>query len=77
MKQLLLGLVATAAFALPVAAQTVVADTDGDGVFSMTELQAAYPDLTAESFTAIDVDASGSIDADELQAAIEGGQLPA
>lgn len=58
-------------------AQTVVADTDGDGVFSMEELLVAYPDLTEEVFTTMDVDASGSIDADELQAAREQGIIAA
>lgn len=58
-------------------AQTVVADTDGDAVFSMEELVAAYPDLTPEIFTEMDVDASGSIDADELQAAREQGLIAA
>ncbi len=55
------------------AAQTTVADTDGDGVFSMAEMQVAYPDLTPETFADMDVDGSAMIDADELQAAREQG----
>lgn len=58
-------------------AQTMVEDTDGDSVYSMEELVAAYPDLTEETFTMMDVDGSGSIDADELQAAREQGLIEA
>lgn len=54
-----------------------VTDTDGDGMYSMEELTAAYPDLTAETFALIDANADGSVDADELTAAQEAGTLPA
>jgi len=56
-------------------AETAVVDGDGDGVYSIEELTAAYPDMTAELFTTMDVDASGTIDADELQAARETGTI--
>ncbi len=56
-------------------AQTTVSDTDGNGVFSIEELTAAYPDMDAGLFGQIDVDGSGAIDADELQAAREGGLI--
>lgn len=56
-------------------AQTTVSDTDGNGVFSIEELTAAYPDMNAGLFGQIDVDGSGAIDADELQAAREGGLI--
>ncbi len=72
----ILATVFTATLALGVsaaAAQTTVADTDGDGVFSMAEMQVAYPDLTPETFADMDVDGSAMIDADELQAAREQG----
>ena len=58
-------------------AQTVVADTDGNGLFSMEELIVAFPDLTAEVFTAADADADGSLSADELKAAQTAGTIPA
>lgn len=73
----------SAAFALlvsaPFAAQAVTADvdTDGNGTFSFSELQAAYPDLTEEGFTAIDTNADGEADMDEVTAAEEAGLLPA
>lgn len=78
MKKLVLVLGSIAAFAAGAAnAQTVVTDTDGNGVYSMEELKAAYPDITAEDFSTVDVDGNGSIDADELQAAREQGTLAA
>ena len=58
---LALGLAASGA-----AAQTVVTDTDGNGTYSIEEMKAAYPDLTDATFTEIDVDGSGQIDAAEL-----------
>lgn len=58
-------------------AQTVVSDTDGNGVFSIEELTAAYSDMSADLFTQLDVDGSGAIDADELQAGREGGLIGA
>lgn len=58
-------------------AQTVVTDTDGNGLFSMEELIVAFPDLTPEVFTAADADADGSLSADELAAAQTAGTIPA
>lgn len=55
-------------------AQTVT-DTDGNGVYSIEELKAAYPSVDAAKFAEIDQNGDGSVDADELQAAIEGGKL--
>ncbi|MFA5537780.1 MAG: EF-hand domain-containing protein [Gemmobacter sp.] len=56
-------------------AQEVV-DTDGDGVYSLEELQASYPDLTPEGFASIDANGDGAVDPDELAAAIADGLLP-
>jgi hypothetical protein len=50
-------------------------DANGDGVWSMEELQVSVPDLTAETFTAIDTNADGSVDAAELAAAIAAGTI--
>lgn len=58
-------------------AQTVVTDTDGNGLFSMEELIVAFPELTPEVFTAADADADGSLSADELAAAQTAGTIPA
>lgn len=70
-----------AVFALSVSATAMSAessaDTDGDGLLSYNELLAAYPDLTEETFTAIDTNADGAVDADEMKVAQEAGLLPA
>ncbi|MGB3278498.1 MAG: EF-hand domain-containing protein [Pseudorhodobacter sp.] len=78
MKNFVLALGAISAFAVAQAnAQTVITDTDGNGVYSMEELVAAYPELTEENFKAADTNADGAVDADELAAAIEAGHIPA
>ncbi len=50
-------------------------DANGDGAWSMEELQVSVPGLTAEVFASIDTDADGSIDPDELAAAIAAGVI--
>ncbi len=56
-------------------AETVVADTDGNGSFSMDEMVAAYADLTEEAFKAVDTDANGEVSAEELAAAKAAGTI--
>ncbi|MEO9824388.1 MAG: EF-hand domain-containing protein [Paracoccaceae bacterium] len=56
-------------------AQTMVEDTDGDGMYSMAELVAVYPALTEERYLEVDANADGLVDADELAAAQEAGLL--
>lgn len=78
MKHLVLALGAISALgAAPALAQTVVSDTDGNGTYSFEELQAAYPDLKENTFTDMDVNGDGEVDADELQAARESGAISA
>ncbi len=72
-----LGLFAGAAMAqtsLP-----LIEDSDASGDWSITELQATWPELTAEGFAAIDTDGNGAVTPAELQAAVDNGviQLPA
>lgn len=50
-------------------------DTDGDGTYSMEELQAAHADLTEETFNEIDTNADGSVDPAEYQAALDAGTI--
>lgn len=52
-----------------------VADTDGDGSYSLEELQVVYPDLTAEAFAVLDIDMNGVLSAEELAAAQDAGTL--
>lgn len=76
MKKLVLALGALIAFGAATAqAQTVVSDTDGNGTYSFEELKAAYPDLNQATFSSVDVNGDGEVDADELQAAREAGAL--
>ena len=52
-----------------------VSDTDGDGVFSIEELAAAFPGITEDLFATIDIDGDGAVSAEELAAAEEAGVL--
>jgi hypothetical protein len=50
-------------------------DTNGDGLASFEELQAAYTDFTEQLFQQIDTNADGYIDGDEMSAAEEAGLI--
>ena len=65
--------------ALPVLAQDAAApaDTDGNGTWSLAELQVSYPDLTEETFGKVDANVDGAVDQAELAAAMADGVLPA
>lgn len=52
-------------------------DANGDGVLSVAEVQAVYPDVTVEQFSAMDLNADGALDDGEVQAAQEAGMMPA
>jgi len=70
--------IAALGFAGAAAAQTAVpevSDTDGDGVYSIQELQVVFPDLDEATFALIDANGDGSVDDDELAAAHEAGTL--
>lgn len=68
---LLAMVVVTSAIAMP-----VEIDTDGDGVASLAEIQAFYPDVTDELFREIDLDEDGYINDEEFLAAIGTQLLP-
>lgn len=57
-------------------AQDAGPDVDGDGMVTMEEFAAAYPDLTEDTFVMADTNADGALDADEIAAAAEAGILP-
>lgn len=63
-----LGLIAGLT-AVPALAQDAPADTDGNGTWSMEEMTATYPNLTEETFAAMDTSADGQIDAAEYEVA--------
>ena len=52
-------------------------DANGDGLVTVEELQAAYPEVTAEQFSEIDANGDGAVDDAEMSAAEEAGLLPA
>ncbi len=73
-------LIAPLALATAAIAQTElpqVEDTDASGTWSLVELQAAWPELTEETFTAVDTNVDGAVDTTELQVALDGGVLTA
>lgn len=51
-------------------------DANGDGVLTIDEVQAVYPDVTAETFSAMDLNADGALDDSEVTAAEEAGVMP-
>jgi hypothetical protein len=66
---------ATAAFAQ--ATLPEVADADGNGTWSLVELQAVWTDLTEDGFKGIDANADGEVDQTELQTALDNGVIMA
>ncbi|KIC49221.1 hypothetical protein RA29_12725 [Tateyamaria sp. ANG-S1] len=51
-------------------------DTDGDGVLTIDEVQASFPEVTSDGFSAMDLNADGVLDEDEVTAAQEAGLMP-
>ncbi len=78
-KTLMLTVAATTLIGLPAFAQDTLdpaLDVNADGMFSFPELQAAYPAMTEDQFTALDTSGDGLLDADEVAAAATAGTLP-
>ena len=76
MKVTIISLAAALGLAGAAHAQGTPEDTDGDGAFSMQELQVAYPDLSEDGFLLIDTDGDALVSPDELAAAQASGVLP-
>lgn len=53
------------------------ADANGDGVLTIDEVQAAFPEVNAEVFSSMDANADGMLDQDEVAAAQQAGLIPA
>lgn len=51
-------------------------DANGDGLLSVAEVQAVYPDVTVEQFAAMDLNDDGALDDAEVQAAQAAGTMP-
>ena len=78
MKKTTLALAALATLLTPMLASADMLaelDTNGDGAVTVDELQAVYPDMTAESFSEMDINDDCLLDADEITAAEEAGTI--
>lgn len=53
------------------AASVAELDANADGLVTLEEVQAVYPETTAEDFTAMDANADGSLSDEELSAVPE------
>jgi hypothetical protein len=51
-------------------------DTNGDGIMTVDEIQAVYPEITAEVFAEVDTNNDGVLDEAELLSGQEQGLLP-
>ena len=78
MKKTTLALAALATLLTPMLASADMLaelDTNGDRAVTVDELQAVNPDMTAESFSVMDINDDGLLDADEITAAEEAGTI--
>ena len=73
----ILGLTMFLAPGVALAMTTAEVDANGDGMLTVDEVQAVFPDVTAEEFSAMDLNADGGLDDAEIQAAQEAGLMPA
>ncbi|QJF50942.1 hypothetical protein [Roseobacter ponti] len=53
------------------------ADANGDGVLTIDEVQAVMPEVTADDFNTMDLNADGALDSAEIEAAQQAGLMPA
>lgn len=52
-------------------------DANGDGMMTIDEVQAVFPDVTAEAFAEADANNDGALDDEEMVAGQEQGLIPA
>lgn len=77
MKPQKLAVISALALGLPTLAFAQnAADTNGDGVLTIDEVQAVVPDVDAEGFAQMDTNGDGALDQDEITIAQEAGLLP-
>jgi len=70
-----IGAFTTAASAM--GESTVEVDANGDGLMTIDEVQAVFPDVTPEQFAQVDTNDDGAIDDAEMVAGQEQGLMPA
>ncbi len=75
MKTTFLTALAATGLATAALASTAV-DANGDGMLTIEEVQAAFPEVGADTFSAMDTNADGALDSAEVAAAQEAGLMP-
>ena len=73
---LVLGLGARANAAIAMGEAVAELDANGDGMLSVSEVQAAYPEISAETFSEVDANGDGALDEAELVSGQDQGLLP-
>jgi hypothetical protein len=73
MRRAAVGSLAVALLSALAFAQT--AETDVDGMTSLAQLSAVYPDLLEQAFAEIDANGDGPVDESEMAAAVDAGTL--
>jgi hypothetical protein len=74
-----LAVIATTALCVPAFAMGQSAtqiDANEDGVLTLVEVQAVYPDMSEDQFIAVDVNGDGVLEDAEVRAAQEAGLMP-
>ncbi|WP_272008457.1 EF-hand domain-containing protein [Roseovarius sp. ZX-A-9] len=74
---ILIGLGALAQSAAAMSDSTVEIDANGDGLMTIEEVRAVYPEMSNEVFSEIDVNGDGALDDAEMAAGQENGLIPA
>ncbi|HKK83928.1 MAG TPA: EF-hand domain-containing protein [Roseovarius sp.] len=73
---ILLGMGVMANSAIAMSEGTAQIDTNGDGVMTIDEVQAVFPEVTAEAFAEADADDDGALTDEEMVSAQELGLIP-
>lgn len=74
-----LAAIAATALCLPAFAMgqsAIQVDTNEDGVLSLAEVQAVYPDMSEEMFATANLNGDGMLEGMEVKAAQEAGIMP-
>ena len=64
------------ALVVPAFAQDAAIDINGDGMYSLPELQAVMPEMSEDDFAGLDTSGDGVLDADEIAVGVTAGVLP-
>ena len=74
---IVLGMGFLANSAIAMGENTVEIDSNGDGLMTIDEVQAVFPDVSPEAFAEVDTNDDGAIDDAEMVAGQEQGLIPA